>query len=603
MIRYPSRMVRRRSMFAVSLVVVGLTACASSPPPAPSGGDAAEPGPPEAQVLEEPADLPENVATALMLGAALLESGNVRSALSYYRFAWESAPDEIEIGRRFVDVALGAGRIEDALDALDRIVESAPDATGLAHQRAELLAIAGRTEAGLLAVDALLARDPDDKFARALQIDLLLDADRPADALKAIDALVEESPDDMVWRVRRGDILLELDRPRRAEDAWREVIEIDPESVQAVDRLADLLSGQGRDDDLLSFLHELESQDALGPAQRARLADLLLERGEREEAVEVLLPLAREGELDFRARRIVADLLASLDRHEEAIDILVPLVESTNPSSAEALRTIGELRMEQGDQTAAIDALERAVEMDPTDGDSHVSLLLATTQADPRLLQGTAPADESRLLERRIEAAAQSISDTSKRQNFLMGAVLRRIDQTERAQPYLERAAALDPRDDRVLYDLAIVQESNRDFEGARETLEQLHELDPDDPHLKNFYGYLLADQGWELETAERLIREALEKEPENGAYIDSMGWVLFRLGRYEEALSYLIDAVNQLGDDPIVLEHLAECLAALGRDEEALRTFERARQVAGDSAEHLEDRIREIRERLQEGS
>jgi tetratricopeptide (TPR) repeat protein len=540
------------------------------------------------------------VATALLLGSALLEGGDARSALGYYRFAHESMPDDPVLARRYVGVALEAGRADTALTTLEDLVERFPDDLGLARQHAQLLAMTGRTDEALAATEDLLERFPGDPFGRELRIDLLQQTGRTEEALAAVDAMIEDEPEEAAWRIRRGDLLLELERPEETEVAWRRALELDPASIEAVDRISELLRVQGREDELLVLLEDLVDQDALGPTQQARLADLYLARGDRERTVELLLPMARDGVLEPRARMIVADLLASLDRRREAIDVLEPMIDEPSADPARVRRTIGELAMELDDYDRAVRELRRAASAAPEDGDAHVSLLLAMTQANPDLLTGSAGDREASAFRRWLDRAADAVSDDSVRQNFLLGALLRREGSTERAQPWLERAAELDPDNFQVLYDLAVVQESNRDFEGARATLERLLELEPDDAHLKNFYGYLLADQGWELERAERLIREAVAEEPDNGAYVDSLGWVLYRQGEYEKALDHLIEAVNLLGDDPVVLEHVGECLAALGRHSEALRSFERAVMAGGDP-ERLEERIEAMREAMRE--
>lgn len=601
----PGRFRPRPTTVSLLLLVVVLAACASSPAPEVDPDPRGEPPTdrPIAPQVEPLPQLPERVPTALLLGSMLLESGNLRSALSYYRFAWESTRDDPDIGSRYVDLALRLGQVDAALDALDVLVQTFPADTVFARQRAELLALTDQPERALAAIDSLLAQDPEDEFSRHLRVDVLLSAGRPVEALRAIDGLIDDDPEQVFWRVRRGDVLLELGKPKRAEKEWMGAVVADTTSVDAIDRLAEFTRAEERPGDLIEFLEDRDEAGELGSPQRARLADLYLALDRREEAVAILLPMASRGELDARGRRVVADLLASLDRRDEAIELLVPLIEDPSPESAEALRTIGELRMEQGDAEGAVEMLERSVQLEPQDGDAHVSLLLAMTQAVPGLLDDSASDAARENFERALARAVTAVSDESLRQNFLMGAILRRVDRTGEAQPYLERAAALGPDDRRVLYDLAVVQESNRDYEGARSTLARLVALDPEDPHLKNFYGYLLADQGWELERAEELIRDAVAAEPENGAYIDSLGWVLFRLGRYEEALGHLIDAVNRVGDDPVVLEHLAECLAALDRHDEALRTFERARAIGGDDFGHLEGRIEAMREAVREGS
>jgi tetratricopeptide (TPR) repeat protein len=195
-----------------------------------------------------------------------------------------------------------------------------------------------------------------------------------------------------------------------------------------------------------------------------------------------------------------------------------------------------------------------------------------------------------------LQTAGVEIDPRSLRQHFLVGAMLRRQQRYEEAVPFLERAAALPGASEQVLFELAIAQQESGRRRAAAGTLEQLLKRNPDAPDYLNFYGYLLAEDGRELERAREMIDRALEADPDNGAYIDSLGWVLYQQGDLEGALDQLIRAVNVLGDDPVVLEHLGDCLRDLGRIDEARRTYERALQ-AGATEERIEERLRGLDE------
>jgi len=86
------------------------------------------------------------------------------------------------------------------------------------------------------------------------------------------------------------------------------------------------------------------------------------------------------------------------------------------------------------------------------------------------------------------------------------------------------------------------------------------------------------AEKGIHLDEAQNLIKQALEIEPESGAYLDSMGWVYFKLGKYSEALTYLRKAVAQLKEpDATVYDHLADVLDKLGKRDEAVSYWKKA--------------------------
>ncbi len=108
-----------------------------------------------------------------------------------------------------------------------------------------------------------------------------------------------------------------------------------------------------------------------------------------------------------------------------------------------------------------------------------------------------------------------------------------------------------------------------------------------------NAYGYTLADRTDRYREAEKLIRKAIQYEPDSPAIIDSLGWVLFRLGRYDEALVELQRAYDGL-DDPEVAAHIVEVLVALQRRDEARAFLEQA-EVKRPDSKFLQD----VRSRL----
>jgi tetratricopeptide (TPR) repeat protein len=86
-----------------------------------------------------------------------------------------------------------------------------------------------------------------------------------------------------------------------------------------------------------------------------------------------------------------------------------------------------------------------------------------------------------------------------------------------------------------------------------------------------NYLGYMLADRNVRLDEAYQLIQKAVDMSPDNGAYLDSLGWVYFRQGKLTEAEGLLLRAVDLTGQDPTVHEHLGEVYYKLGKTKEAI--------------------------------
>ena len=92
-----------------------------------------------------------------------------------------------------------------------------------------------------------------------------------------------------------------------------------------------------------------------------------------------------------------------------------------------------------------------------------------------------------------------------------------------------------------------------------------------------NYLGYMLADRGVKLEEALGLIKKAIELEPSNGAYMDSLGWAYFRMGKYDQAEAELVKASQRIGTDPTVHDHLGDVYQKTGRLKLAVAHWERA--------------------------
>lgn len=145
-----------------------------------------------------------------------------------------------------------------------------------------------------------------------------------------------------------------------------------------------------------------------------------------------------------------------------------------------------------------------------------------------------------------------------------------------------------------ALSNIALEQD---DFPQAVEWLEQVLDEYPEDPGALNDLGYLWADKGVHLQRALRMTQEAVELEPKNHAYRDSLGWAYYRLGRYDEAVRELTIATtgNKEASDGVLLDHLGDALDKQGKRDEAIQAWERAAKAFEKSGDKKkEKRVRE---------
>ena len=116
-----------------------------------------------------------------------------------------------------------------------------------------------------------------------------------------------------------------------------------------------------------------------------------------------------------------------------------------------------------------------------------------------------------------------------------------------------------------------------------------------------NYLGYMLANRGERLHESVQLIQRALESAPHNGAYLDSLGWAYFKLEKWDLAETYLRQASEQMSQNSVIQDHFGDLLFKRGRYKEAIEAWERA--VVGDAElidlPGVERKIRDARERV----
>ena len=107
--------------------------------------------------------------------------------------------------------------------------------------------------------------------------------------------------------------------------------------------------------------------------------------------------------------------------------------------------------------------------------------------------------------------------------------------------------------------------------------------LDPKNANALNYLGYTYADLGQNLDEAERLIKEALKHKPDDGYITDSLGWVYYKKGLFNQALTFLEKAASLEPEDPTILEHLGDVYLKVNQNQKALKSYKRSLKNKGD--------------------
>lgn len=176
-----------------------------------------------------------------------------------------------------------------------------------------------------------------------------------------------------------------------------------------------------------------------------------------------------------------------------------------------------------------------------------------------------------------------------------LGDTLRRLDRHSEAEPVYSHAIDLIGTPDEshwVLYfSRGITRERTNQWDGAEADFRTALELRPEQPQVLNYLGYSLVEMRTNLDEALDMIERAVAGRPDDGYITDSLGWVLYRLGRYDEAVVHMERASELMPTDPIINDHLGDVYWAVGRRIEA--QFQWRRALSFDPTEDEAERIR----------
>ena len=153
----------------------------------------------------------------------------------------------------------------------------------------------------------------------------------------------------------------------------------------------------------------------------------------------------------------------------------------------------------------------------------------------------------------------------------------------------LDHAPTLAGRRD-LYFALGVAFEQGDQVDSATWAFEQVLAIEPENSQALNYLGYMLADRGLKLDYAYDLIKKANDLVPNNAAFLDSYGWVYFQMGKYQEAVQYLEQAVS-LDSDPTIFDHLGDAYDAIGQKEAAHEWWRRALELQPDN-ESLKEKI-----------
>ncbi|WP_291321880.1 tetratricopeptide repeat protein [Desulfonatronospira sp.] len=182
----------------------------------------------------------------------------------------------------------------------------------------------------------------------------------------------------------------------------------------------------------------------------------------------------------------------------------------------------------------------------------------------------------------------RKVHPSSERMYLFQAIVLEAMEEYDEAMQILNEGLEKWPGNTDFLFRKGVVLDKSDRKEESLLMMEEIIALDQDHHEALNYVGYTLAEQDRDLDRALILIKRALELEPGNGYYIDSLAWVYYQKGKYQEAWEEILRAVEQVDDDPVIWEHYGDIAKALSKRKQALQGYEKALELDPENPERI---------------
>jgi len=239
-----------------------------------------------------------------------------------------------------------------------------------------------------------------------------------------------------------------------------------------------------------------------------------------------------------------------------------------DPESSLLHLNLASVFIKKNDASSAISHLKQAIRIAPLSVEPHAILaLLYATQNQ----EGLAAQEYTIALKNaaRLEPKNTAIYKS-------LGVVYLQQKKLKEAESIFKLVNGLSPDDEENHFYLASIYFELKDFSGVEKELKAALKLKPDYHEAMNFLGYFYLEQDKNIKQAGELISKALEIEPENGAYVDSLGWYYFKTGKFNQALVELEKAASLI-IDPEIYDHLGEVFLKLGNIDQAKINWEKS--------------------------
>ena len=401
---------------------------------------------------------------------------------------------------------------------------------------------------------------------------------------------------------------------KSAIDAYKHAIRLDRDNLDAIRGLAENLLNDGQVDAALDQYKVIADANPEDAQTYLRISEIYRRQGKYDDALDSLKKAQAMVPDALEVPYNIAVVYQAQGRYDEAAKLLLELLKKTEKAEnsysqadrnnrAIFIERLGMVYRDQENYQSAVDTFRKMIPLGDDNARTGYQDVIDTYREAKQWPQATAAAKEAaqklpndRELRMVLDAQLADTGDPEKpladvrsmlkgtpedRDVYLRLAIMdTRLKRWSEAEEALNKAEQLSTKaeDKEYVYFLrGSTFEREKKYEQADAEFRKILAVNPQNAMTLNYLGYMNADRGVQVEESFNLINQAVKLEPTNGAYLDSLGWAYFKLGKYDLAEETLNKASLRMGSDPTVQDHLGDLYQKTGRLKLAAAHWERA--------------------------
>jgi tetratricopeptide (TPR) repeat protein len=566
---------------------------------------------------------PKSAVIGERLAEMYWKAQRIKEAVTEAQEILKRDPDDVQsrrlLGRIYLrnlgDLSAGTSQSEmvnKAIEQYREIYRLDPSDTESALWLARLYRLKNEHDKAEQVLRTILKNDPENELSVEQLTQLLMDEGKSAEAVTLLEGITAHSPSPVLLDLL-GDAYTQAHDLPKAEQAYRKAQELDPSELSHQRGLGQTLMAEEKFVEALTVYQKISDLMPDDSDVYLRIAQIYRELHELNKAEENLVKARQYAPGSLEVMYNEAMLYQAQGRYEDAIRVLsdavtgiksqTPVQPTRRRSLAILYQQLGQLYRDTQNYQAAIFTYEELGHLGEEEDRRSRMMIMDTYRAAkdlPKALQtgkealAKYPADPSIRTSQALllgengqteEAVkilrAQLRGNEGDRETYLNIAQVyergRRYKEAEEAAHAAEVLPGQARDNEMVWFLLGAIYERQKFFDKAEEQFKKVLAVNPKNAPVLNYYGYMLGDLGIRLDEAEALLQRALQEEPYNGAYLDSLGWIYFKQGNYAASEATLRKAVERESHDATIHSHLGDLYAKTGRNDLAAAEWEKS--------------------------